>query len=568
MAHAAGGQSGASSLDRGTRFEEVGSTHLRPPRAGLTLSPLGVSFPHPLPPLTRISALACALAAAALLLRLHAIDESILTFHPTRQYRSAIIARACYHDARPDLPESLRRVSRANRAIQPVGEPPLLEWTACAAYRFAGDEPLAIPRSLSALAWVAGSLPLYLIAQRLATPAAALVSLAVYLFAPYGIVASRAFQPDPLMTLCALLSLWTLLRHDERPTLRRLLVAGLAMAVAAVVKPMSVFLTVLPAIGLTLTRVGIARGVFDRSQHSARGSASSALSTRHAVLRLLCLLSLGLLPAVLYYGHSTIFGTLARDQWQMRFVPSLLTSSFFFGGVATQIAHVFGWPLFIVGLLGACLATPSWARAFLLALWLGYALFAVAFTYHVPTHDYYHLPYLTAAGLGAAVVTSRLSRLLADRWSMRPLTLATASVAIGIAALGAQRAWPMLTVEGSAAKIEEYGEIGKLAAHDDRVLFLDREYGYPLMYHAEIAGDSWPSTDDLAAEAIGGEQAISAATRFDRDFADYAPRFFVVTDLDSLAAQPDLQALLVERTDVVARRPTFHVYRFHANSAR
>ena len=89
-----------------------------------------------------------------------------------------------------------------------------------------------------------------------------------------------------------------------------------------------------------------------------------------------------------------------------------------------------------------------------------------------------------------------------------------------------------------------YEEIGEACAHDGRVLFLDREYGYPLMYHARIAGDAWPSADDLAAERLGGAEPLDAAARFSRDFEDYQPHYFVATDLSSLAKQPDLEAFL------------------------
>ncbi len=38
--------------------------------------------------------------------------------------------------------------------------------------------------------------------------------------------------------------------------------------------------------------------------------------------------------------------------------------------------------------------TTILAIALLAALWIGYAAFAFAFTYHMPTHDYYHWPYI------------------------------------------------------------------------------------------------------------------------------------------------------------------------------
>ena len=49
------------------------------------------------------------------------------------------------------------------------------------------------------------------------------------------------------------------------------------------------------------------------------------------------------------------------------------------------------------------------------AWWIGYAAFAVAFTYHMPTHDYYHLPYVAIVALGAAATLERLRAWLESR---------------------------------------------------------------------------------------------------------------------------------------------------------
>ena len=84
------------------------------------------------------------------------------------------------------------------------------------------------------------------------------------------------------------------------------------------------------------------------------------------------------------------------------------------------------------------------------------------------------------------------------------------------------------------------------------------------MYHGQLSGDSWPNTDDLAAERLGGEPPITAQERFERDYASGKPTYFVVTDLASLKAEADLRALLDERVTVVEKTPTYHVYQFKA----
>jgi Dolichyl-phosphate-mannose-protein mannosyltransferase len=358
----------------------------------------------------------------------------------------------------------------------------------------------------------------------------------VYLFLPYGIQASRAFQPDPLMTCAALWATLALARHVERATPARMIAAATAVAVAALVKPMSVFMTV-PA--------GVAFAFVQNANSPAR-------STRVAFRRWLTHLApvwLGLLPAAAYYGFGAIVGTLARDQMRLRFVPSLLDSPFFWNGLATQIRRVFSLPVFACAVVGTIVAGA--ARPLLVAWWIGYAAFAVAFTYHVPTHDYYHLPFIALAGVALSAMVERIN----------PRAPIAYAVAVAIAIWGAFSAWPRLQPGALAARVRHYEEIGELAEHTTHAVFLDADYGYPLMYHGEVSGDAWPGRDDLAAEALAGADAPEAGTRLARDY-DYGPTHFIVTDLASLAAQPDLQALLAARATVVRQTPSYHVYKF------
>jgi hypothetical protein len=488
------------------------------------------------------------LIVAALLVRVVHLDQSLLTFHPTRQYRSAIIARACYYDSAPEIPDWARSVAAANRAMQPEGEPPVMEWLACAGYRLLGAEHLAIGRGLAIIFWVLGAIPLAAVIRRFAFPQSALVGVSVFLFLPYGIVASRALQPDALMTCCALWAILTLVRHHERPTIPRMLLAASGVAVAALVKPMSVFLTLPAAFGLSVSRHGL-MGTLRRA-------------------RVWGLLTLSVLPPALYYGYRAVFGGLAQDQMHLRFVPALLGSRFFWGGWWTQIERVFGVPVFVAGVAGTVFVARGPYRTLLVALWAGYALFAVAFTYHMATHDYYHLPYIAVIAFGAAALFGVLERWLRPRLGARVVRGLAAVTTIAIAIVGPAAAWPRLEVTDAAERVERYMQIGELTRHSARVVFLDSEYGYPLMYHGEVSGDFWPNTDDLAAEAFGGIPLVDAETRFARDYADVGATHFVVTDLASLAAQPDLAQWLATHATPVRTTETDRVYELRATTRR
>ena len=475
-----------------------------------------------------------------MLVRSFHLEQALLTFHPTRQYRSAIIARACYYDATPAIPDWARSVAVANRAMQPAGEPPVMEWLACTGYRTVGAERLAIARALAAIFWVLGVIPLIAVIRRFGSAEAALVGASVYLFLPYGIVASRAFQPDPLMTCCALWAILALVRHHDRPNTSRLLLAAATVAVAALVKPMSVYLTLAAASSLAIARHGVI----------------GALTTT----RVWTLLTLSMLPPGLYYGYGALYGTLAQDQMQLRFVPALLPSTFFWGGWWTQIQRVFGTPMFLAGAAGAMLITRGAYRTLLLGLWVGYVVFAVTFTYHMATHDYYHLPYIAVIALGVSALFARLEHWMRTRRGARAVTLLAAVTTIAIAVVGSAAAWPRLNVADAAERVERYAQIGALVGHSTRLVFLDTEYGYALMYHGQVSGDYWPGTDDLAAESLGGAPPVDAETRFARDYADSGLTHFVVTDLASLAAQPDLVRWLETHGTLLSKTETDHVY--------
>ena len=231
------------------------------------------------------------------------------------------------------------------------------------------------------------------------------------------------------------------------------------------------------------------------------------------------------------------------------------SSGFFWHGLLTQIRRVFGLPMFVLAVLASFAAPRRGARIFIAALWIGYAAFAVAFTYHMPTHDYYHLPYVAVVALGVAATVERFQQWMTSRVTEGTLLRVSCAAAAAIAVWGGVQAWPRLTSPHAADTVASYERIGQLTNHAPNVLFLDLEYRLSLMYHGQLSGDSWPNADDLAAEAIDGEKPIPAAERFERDYAGFDPTYFVVTDLASLEAEPDLRQFLASHVTLVEKTP-------------
>jgi 4-amino-4-deoxy-L-arabinose transferase-like glycosyltransferase len=194
------------------------------------------------------------LFVAAFGLRLYHIGEPPMDFQEVRQYHSALLARGFYEWwLTGDL-----------KTMPPDGiiEPPILEFLASFSYLILGGEHLWIPRLLSALFWMVGGIFLYLIAKRIFSPNAALLSLLFYLFVPFSVLPSRAFMPEPLMIMMLLASILTIVQYHEQPSTRRLIIAATASALALLIKPGFCFFQIFGAyVSLAVHREGIRRSL-------------------------------------------------------------------------------------------------------------------------------------------------------------------------------------------------------------------------------------------------------------------------------------------------------------------
>ena len=249
-----------------------------------------------------VLALLALILIASLGIRLYRID-SPSDFHVMRQYHSDILARAYYFELSDDIPEWRRNVAGMSRDNQPLLEPPVTEYLAAGAYYLAGGEHRWIPRVFSSLFWLAGSIMLFFIGRRFGPSWAAAIAVSYYLFLPFAVLASRSFQPDPLMIMLMLGSLLLILRHSERPTLARLLLGAAVASMALLIKPVAIF----PIMA-----------VFASLSIQQRGLRATLLSRPTAIF-----LVVALLPAASYYGLDLLLGSANQIQTGGRFVPSL-----------------------------------------------------------------------------------------------------------------------------------------------------------------------------------------------------------------------------------------------------
>jgi hypothetical protein len=434
------------------------------------------------------------LLAGGLALRMDGISEPPFDFAPTRQHHGAVLARTMYFDGVRDLPAWKLRVLDGLAAQTEVIEPPIMEQLAVIGYRLSGRERLWIPRLLSSLWWVFSGLLLYRLSTRLAGAAGSLIAVAFYVFLPYAVFASRAFQPDPLLVSSIVAATLVIVRYHERPSGRRLAAATLVTAFALLVKPGAAATLLLAVFAfLSIHRSGTRR----------------ALTS--APLYIFCAAAL---PMLLYWVYGTYVRHFLQGQLQDRIDPSLLLSWSFWNDWRLQLSHVLTYPrtepilaavLIVVSLAAILVARRGAARALLLALWTGYVGLGLLFTFHIHTHHYYSLPAVPIVALSLGVVADAL---LARTRSRAALDLALAGAAVLVAAaVAALQLHDRLTSPEYRRLAAHYERIGSAADHTSRGLLVDRYFGEPANYHGWIAGRYILS---------GWENARSASEAFDR----------------------------------------------------
>ncbi len=482
------------------------------------------------------------LFAAALAIRVAGIAQPPFDFHPTRQFRSAIIARGFYFETNEGIPTWRREVAAVAGRQEGVLEPPIMEHLAAVLYRVAGEEHLWLPRLCAAAFWLIGGAALHAIARKLASANAAVVAVAFYLFLPFGVLASRSFQPEPLMVMGLLLSLLTILEDDARPSPRSAMTAGSVAGIAFLIKPLCVFATLAAFAGLAVRR--------RRHLREPIGA--------HVVLYALC----GFGPTAAFYGYGVLFGDSLRTQAQESFFPSLLLSAYFWRSWLEQIGSVVGYTAFAAGAAGTVLCADGRARAFTGGLWLGYGVFGLVFNYHVHSHDYYQLQFIPIVALSLGLATDVAIAALSGwgrQWLRRVLAWAALCLAC---ALGAVSYFTQHAREEFdwAKEIRVARQIGQAVGHSMRTVMLVPWYGKPLQYYGELSGWWWPRGGDFNLEAMQGGRVLSAEERLRAFEAGGGVDYFIVSDRNELERQEDLRRLLGSSVRVLTETPDFVVF--------
>ena len=167
-------------------------------------------------------ALALVVFVLGLGIRLLDLTDPPLDFHAWRQFRSATIARGMYYVMASDVDPEARQVAENLGSQFEKLEPLISERIVALAYLAIGQEILWVARLFAIIYWMIGGVALYALAVRISSRAGAALSLGFYLLLPFGVIASRSFQPEPLMVMWILLATYAIFRWTETKIWRHL----------------------------------------------------------------------------------------------------------------------------------------------------------------------------------------------------------------------------------------------------------------------------------------------------------------------------------------------------------
>jgi hypothetical protein len=452
-----------------------------------------------------------------------------------REYTSAIFARAFYFDNNLHIDPWRQKAALDAMRAQPILEPPLTEYLVSLIYRGIGREDFTVSRYLTNAFWLVGGVFFFWVTRRLFSPLAALLAVGYYLLNPMGILISRSFQPDALMMMLFMISLYGMVRYFKKPCWRWLFFTAGFTGLALLLRPLILFTLICAFIALAWSQ----RAKWSREQ----------------LYQFLVFFGVGLSPMAIYYGYGLLIENFMVWKVTTSFRPYMLVHKEFWQSWFANDIRTIGPVFLLCGLLGLSMIQKGLARALVIGLTVGYFIFGLSFTYHISTHPYYHIQLIPIVALCIAPFLLRLAKALYEARS--------GIIAVGLVVIGAfyfshaeVRSNLYLTPFEEPAIA---AKIGAIVGHSSRVVFVARFYGVPLQYFGEFTGKPWPVRIDSPLYRPPGANELSVQERIDS--LGFEPEYYVITFFDLFRRKhTDLEEYLKSNCTLEAKSEQYLVF--------
>lgn len=467
--------------------------------------------------------------AFGLVIRLIDLKDAPLDFYPARQLRSAIISRGMYYamlsPASSGLDPIVRQAAITMWHAEEVYEPQIFERMVATGYWLMKGENLWLARVFDALFALIGGLAVYDLARRMTSTAGGLVSLAIYLLIPFGVTATRSFQPEPFMIMGLALAANATYRWGEavkaqRHEWRWALVAGLLGGFTILIKIVAALPVAGMVAGVAMTTVGLRQLL--RSKR------------------------LWLIGALLVTIPSIYYFILIRDRssgffsfWTISML-GLLAQPSFYQKWWEELGMLFGFVVLGLDLIGICLA-PRQGRSLLAGLWLGYFVYGLFLPYQIHTHDYYSLILLPMVALSLAPLAAPLLDTLGRQgqvWAAGFVILA-----FGAIVYSAWLSRNTLVATNYGGETKAWVQMGQELPQDGPIIALTHDYGKRLSYYGLRVVATWPYLSDMNLTLVRGGNLDTDFVHF-FDTETEGMRYFLVTLFGEYDAQQNLKTYL------------------------
>jgi hypothetical protein len=486
------------------------------------------------------------LVLVGVIARLYHIEVPLFDWHVYRQHDTAAMARNFF-----DGPMNILYPTVDWRGASPgfvEVEFQIYTFPVAILYHVFGPHEW-VGRAFNILVYVFSAILLFHFTRRLFDDRAALFATFVYTFVPLSFFQTRAFQPDALLALGSLAALYFFWRWTEDERIGHLLLSGVGLCIAALIKPPSLYLGV-PLLYLAGRRFGL--GMF-----------------RQRALWIFAIVVL--VPPILWFSHAyrlwevygNTFGLLGRKTvagiWAIGDPRWGELASMLVRRLVHEIATPPGLLLLAVGALarvrGRNLVLLWWA--------IGFALFVLLVPRGNWGHDHYQLPlvFITAAYMGFGAT------LLLDRGIFTKSVLALLLVAL--LGFSARQLRPMLRDAGHP-RIEFGKRVEALTEPEALVVFVARrpEWSPPSTYRHRTAEGEFLYADPIdfyySRRKGWSIDDFQATPSFVNELRSRGAKYLASAFKPTLERHPDLMEALNRDHTLLESTERWAIYRLEA----